>query len=276
MLIAVAGSRFDGNTAMQGIFVGAGLLTLFVVGRQVLALWENQRLNSELNQRLIQLDQAYSMLNTERDRAERLLLNVLPEEVANRLKSGEATIADSFTEVTVLFADIVGFTSLAARVSPEQLVTMLNNVFSIFDQLAEKHGLEKVKTIGDAYMVVSGLNGLHPNRPEAAVAMALDMMTALQKLGQEIGIDLSVRIGMDTGPVVAGVIGTKKFIYDLWGDTVNTASRMESQGIPGRIQVTQRFYECLQGKFQFEKRGVINVKGKGDMMAYLLDVPVKA
>jgi class 3 adenylate cyclase len=121
-------------------------------------------------------------------------------------------------------------------------------------------------------MVVSGLNGLHPNRPEAAVAMALDMMTALQKLGQEIGIDLSVRVGMDTGPVVAGVIGTKKFIYDLWGDTVNTASRMESQGIPGRIQVTQRFYECLQDKYQFEKRGVINVKGKGDMTVYLLHI----
>lgn len=276
MLIVVAGSGFAGNTAMQGVFVGAGLLTLFVVGRQVLALWENQRLNGELNQRLIQLDQAYSMLNTERDRAERLLLNVLPEEVANRLKSGQATIADSFTEVTVLFADIVGFTSLAARVSPEELVTMLNQVFSIFDQLAEKHGLEKVKTIGDAYMVVSGLNGLHPNRPESAAAMALDMMTALHKLSAELGIDLNVRVGIDTGPVVAGVIGTKKFIYDLWGDTVNTASRMESQGIAGRIQVTQRFYECLLDKYKFEKRGVIHVKGKGDMTAYLLDVPAQA
>jgi class 3 adenylate cyclase len=276
MLIVVAGSGFAGNTAMQGVFVGAGLLTLFVVGRQVLAVWENQRLNGELNQRLIQLDQAYSMLNTERDRAERLLLNVLPEEVANRLKSGEATIADSFTEVTVLFADIVGFTSLAARVSPEQLVTMLNQVFSIFDQLAEKHGLEKVKTIGDAYMVVSGLNGLHPNRPESAAAMALDMMTALHKLSDEIGIDLNVRVGIDTGPVVAGVIGTKKFIYDLWGDTVNTASRMESQGIAGRIQVTQRFYEYLQERYKFEKRGVIHVKGKGDMTAYLLEVPAQA
>lgn len=272
MLIVIAGSAFAGDTAVQGVFISAGLLTLFVVGRQVLALWENQRLNRALNQHIVELDQAYSMLNAERDRAERLLLNVLPEEVANRLKSGEATIADSFTEVTVLFADIVGFTSLASRVSPERLVNMLNLVFSIFDQLAEKHGLEKVKTIGDAYMVVSGLSGAHPNQPASAANMALDMMTALQKLSEEIGIELKVRIGMDTGPVVAGVIGTKKFIYDLWGDTVNTASRMESQGIPGRIQVTQHFYECLQGEYRFEKRGVINVKGKGDMTAYLLEV----
>lgn len=272
MLIFVARSGFAGNTAMQGVFIGAGLLTLFVVSRQALALWENQRLNKALHQHILELDQAYSMLNTERDRAERLLLNVLPEEVANRLKSGQATIADSYTEVTVLFADIVGFTSLSARIPPEQLVTMLNRVFSVFDTLAEKYGLEKIKTIGDAYMVVSGLNGPHPNRPESAAAMALDMMTALQKLSGDIGIDLQVRIGMDTGPVVAGVIGTKKFIYDLWGDTVNTASRMESQGIPGRIQVTERFYECLRGKFQFEKRGLIQVKGKGDMTTYILDV----
>jgi class 3 adenylate cyclase len=211
------------------------------------------------------------MLNTEHDRAERLLLNVLPEEVATRLKSGQATIADSYTEVTVLFADIVGFTSLSARIPPEQLVRMLNQVFSAFDQLAEKYGLEKIKTIGDAYMVVSGLNGPNPNRPEAAATMALEMMSSLNRLSNLIGIDLQVRIGMDTGPVVAGVIGTKKFIYDLWGDTVNTASRMESMGIPGRIQVTQRFYECLQDRFRFEKRGVLQVKGKGDMITYLLE-----
>ena len=145
MLIIIARSGFAGDTAVQGVFISAGLLTLFVVGRQVLALWENQRLNKALNLHILELDQAYSMLNTERDRAERLLLNVLPEEVANRLKSGQATIADSFTEVTVLFADIVGFSSLSARISPEQLVTMLNQVFSAFDQLADKHGLEKVK-----------------------------------------------------------------------------------------------------------------------------------
>ncbi len=271
MLIIVARSGFAGNSAVQGVFIGAGLLTLFVVGRQVLALWENQRLNKALNRHIEELDKAYSMLNTEHDRAERLLLNVLPEEVANRLKSGQATIADSYTEVTVLFADIVGFTSLSARVPPEQLVTMLNQVFSAFDQLAEKYGLEKIKTIGDAYMVVSGLNGPHPNRPEAAASMAIEMMGALRELSAELGTVLQVRIGMDTGPVVAGVIGTKKFIYDLWGDTVNTASRMESQGIPGRIQVTERFYECLHDEFQFEKRGVINVKGKGDMTVYLLE-----
>ena len=271
MLIVVARSGFSANSAVQGLFAGAGLLTFFVVGRQVLALRDNRQLNEELNQRLLQLDQAYSMLNTERDRAERLLLNVLPEAVANRLKLGQATIADSFAEVTVLFADIVDFTSLSARISAEQLVQMLNQVFSAFDQLAEKHGLEKIKTIGDAYMIVSGLNDPKPNHVEAVAEMALDMQTELRKMSEATGIDLKVRIGMDTGPVVAGVIGTKKFIYDLWGDTVNTASRMESQGLAGRIQVTQRLYERLLGKYQFEERGMIQVKGKGEMTAYLLN-----
>jgi len=270
MLIWVARSGFAADSAVQSLFVGAGLLTIFVVGRQVLALHDNQRLNGELNEHLIQLDQAYSMLNTERDRAERLLLNVLPEAIANRLKLGQATIADSFGEVTVLFADIVDFTSLSARISPEQLVNMLNQVFSAFDQLAEKHGLEKIKTIGDAYMIVSGLNDPNPNQAEAVTAMALDMQTELHRLSEITGIDLKVRIGIDTGPVVAGVIGTKKFIYDLWGDTVNTASRMESQGMAGRIQVTQRLYERLKGKYQFEKRGLMQVKGKGEMTTYLV------
>lgn len=271
LLIVVARSGFSANSAVQGLFVGAGLLTFFVVGRQVMALRDNQVLNGELNQRLLQLDEAYTMLNTERDRAERLLLNVLPEAVANRLKLGQATIADSFAEVTVLFADIVDFTSLSARISAEQLVEMLNQVFSAFDQLAEKHNVEKIKTIGDAYMIVSGLNGPHPNRPEAVAEMALEMQAALHRLSEITGIDLNVRIGIDTGPVVAGVIGTKKFIYDLWGDTVNTASRMESQGLAGRIQVTQRFYERLMDRYPFEKRGAIQVKGKGEMIAYLLD-----
>ena len=270
MLIWVARSGFAADSAVQSLFIGAGLLTIFVVGRQVLALHDNQRLNGELNEHLIQLDQAYSMLNTERDRAERLLLNVLPEAIANRLKLGQATIADSFGEVTVLFADIVDFTSLSARISPEQLVNMLNQVFSAFDQLAEKHGLEKIKTIGDAYMIVSGLNDPNPNQAEAVTAMALDMQTELHRLSEITGIDLKVRIGIDTGPVVAGVIGTKKFIYDLWGDTVNTASRMESQGMAGRIQVTQRLYERLKGKYQFEKRGLMQVKGKGEMTTYLV------
>jgi class 3 adenylate cyclase len=270
MLIWVARSTSPAGGAVQGVFIGAGLLTVFVVGRQVLALNDNQRLNGELNERLIQLDQAYSMLNTERDRAERLLLNVLPEAIATRLKSGQDTIADSFGEVTVLFADIVDFTSLSARISPEQLVNMLNQVFSAFDRLAEKHGLEKIKTIGDAYMIVSGLSDPNPNQAEAVTAMALDMQAELHRLSEITGIDLKVRIGIDTGPVVAGVIGTKKFIYDLWGDTVNTASRMESQGMAGRIQVTQRLYERLQGKYQFEKRGPIQIKGKGEMITYLV------
>lgn len=270
LLISVTRTGFAGNSAVQALFVGAGLLTLFVVGRQAVALRENQHLNGELSQRLNQLDQAYVMLNTERDRAERLLLNVLPEEVANRLKSGEATIADSFSEVTVMFADIVDFTSLSARISPEQLVRMLNDIFSAFDRLAEKYSLEKVKTIGDAYMIVSGLNGPQPNRVDAVLNMALEMQNELRRMSQSTGLDLKVRIGIDTGPVVAGVIGTKKFIYDLWGDTVNTASRMESQGLAGRIQVTQRLFEKVTGLFPFEKRGTVQVKGKGEMTTYLM------
>jgi len=270
MLILVARTGFAADSAVQGLFIGAGLLTVFVVGRQVMALRDNQRLNVELNEHLVQLDHAYSMLNTERDRAERLLLNVLPEAIANRLKQGQDLIADSFGEVTVLFADIVDFTSLSARISPEQLVQMLNQVFSAFDQLAEKHSLEKIKTIGDAYMIVSGLNGPNPNQVETAVDMAIDMQSELRRLSEVTGIDLKVRIGIDAGPVVAGVIGTKKFIYDLWGDTVNTASRMESQGIAGRIQVTQRLFERLQDKYQFERRGSIQVKGKGEMITYLV------
>ena len=272
MLIVVARSGFAGDSAVQGVFISAGLLTLFVVGRQALSVWDNHRLNSELNAHVLRLDQANTLLNVERDRAESLLLNVLPAEVADRLKHGQATIADSFAEVTVLVADIVDFTSLSARISPEPLVQMLNQVFSAFDQLAEKHGLEKVKTIGDAYMIVSGLNGPLPNRPEAVAAMALEIQTELRRLSEVTGIDLQVRVGIDTGPVVAGVIGTKKFIYDLWGDTVNTASRMESQGLPGRIQVTQRYRECLLDKYHFEERGSIRVKGKGEMTAYLLGV----
>ncbi len=214
--------------------------------------------------------QAEEALRAEKEKSETLLLNILPSEIAHRLKYETDAIADSFADVTVLFADIVGFTELSCCVAPIELVKLLNQIFSAFDQLAEKHGLEKIKTIGDAYMVVGGLPTPHPNHVEAVAEMALDMQEEIARFNTETGERFSIRIGINTGPVVAGVIGIKKFIYDLWGDTVNTASRMESHGLPGYIQVTQVTYERLRGNYLFKERGVIPVKGKGEMTTYLL------
>jgi class 3 adenylate cyclase len=186
------------------------------------------------------------------------------------LKQEQRTIADSFSEVTVMFADIVGFTELSAQTPPIELVEILNEIFSEFDQLTDEHGLEKIKTIGDAYMVVGGLPVPRPNHAQAIAAMALDMQDRISEFCTATGKDFSIRIGINTGPVIAGIIGTKKFIYDLWGDTVNIASRMESHGVPGCIQVTEATYKRLQSQFLFEERGLIQVKGKGQMNCYLL------
>ena len=213
---------------------------------------------------------AEEALRYQQEQSELLLLNILPKLIAERLKGDESTIADSFAEVTVLFADIVGFTELSADTPPTKLVELLNEIFSAFDLLAEKHGLEKIKTIGDAYMVVGGLPTPRADHAEAIAAMALDMQNAIAHFNRKNDKTFSIRIGINTGPVVAGVIGIKKFIYDLWGDTVNTASRMESHGIPGEIQVTDATYELLKSQYQFQERGVIQVKGKGNMTTYLL------
>lgn len=215
---------------------------------------------------------AYALraLAEEQGKSERLLLNILPPLIAQELKREERTIADSFAEATVMFADIVGFTKLAAQTEPTELVEILNVIFSEFDPLTEEHGLEKIKTIGDAYMVVGGLPMQRPNHAEAIAAMALDMQTSLTEFCKDTGQTLSIRIGINTGPVVAGIIGTKKFIYDLWGDTVNIASRMESHGVPHSIQVTEATYPRLRKQYVFEERGSIQVKGKGQMNCYLL------
>lgn len=209
-----------------------------------------------------------------REQSDRLLLNILPEPIAERLKKNEGSIAERFEKATVLFADIVGFTPLSAKVSPLELVSLLNKMFSYFDRLTEKHGLEKIKTIGDAYMVAGGLPVPRDDSVEAIANMALDMQVAIADFQayfpREKNEQFQIRIGINTGPVVAGVIGTKKFIYDLWGDTVNVASRMESSGKPGQIQVTAATYELLKHQFLFDSRGEINVKGKGKMMAYWL------
>ncbi len=229
-----------------------------------------QEANVKLQETLVSLDEKHRQLLAEQEKSERLLLNVLPKAIAERLKQAEGVIADTFPDVTVLFADIVEFTKLSARIPAADVVALLNDVFSKFDQLAERHGLEKIKTIGDAYMVVGGLPTPRPDHAVAVAEMALDMRAALIGQTRATGGLLTVRIGIHTGPVVAGVIGTRKFIYDLWGDTVNTASRMESQGASGTIQVTSVTYERLRDRYTFERRGTVLVKGKGEMVTYLL------
>ena len=209
-------------------------------------------------------------LDLEREKSERLLLNVLPAPIAARLKQTDGVIADAFGEVTVLFADLVDFTRRSERIAPEQVVQALNDLFSVFDQLAQQRGLEKIKTIGDAYMVAGGLPEPRPDHAQAVAEMAMAMRDEVARHTDPGGQPLAVRIGIDTGPVVAGVIGTSKFSYDLWGDTVNTASRMESQGIAGCIQVTARTYQRLKDGYRFERRGPIPVKGKGEIVTYLL------
>jgi guanylate cyclase len=219
-------------------------------------------------------ERAAAALARERERSERLLLNVLPEPIAARLKEESGVIADAFDDVTVLFADIVDFTRLSSRVPPDEVVRILDGMFSVFDRLADRFGLEKIKTIGDAYMVAGGLPMPRPDHTDAMARMALAMRDAVAEREARAGQPMAIRIGMDAGPVVAGVIGTRKFIYDLWGDTVNTASRMESHGLPGAIQVTDRVYDRLRDRYLFECRGGVPVKGKGEMTTYLLIRPL--
>jgi class 3 adenylate cyclase len=201
---------------------------------------------------------------------ERLLLNILPEPIAQRLRDGEALIADRFDDVTLMFADIVEFTRLSSAMSAPELVGVLNEVFTVFDSLVERYDLEKVKTIGDAYMVVGGMPERSDDHPAKVAEMALDLAEAVGRIEAASRLGISFRIGMHCGPVVAGVIGTKKFIYDVWGDTVNLASRMESLGVPGRVQVTHAIKERLGDAYLFEARGLIDVKGKGPTPAYFL------
>ncbi len=235
----------------------------------------------------------YDRVVAEQKVSDRLLLNVLPVAITERLKNRQELtadrrassrsstfwhgdyfseiIADSFKEATVLFADIVEFTMLAEAVSPEVLVGILNEIFTSFDSIADQHGLEKIKTSGDAYMAAAGLPIPMKDHAFRAAHMALDMMEAIEHFNEHSPYKLKMRIGIDTGSVVAGVIGTKKFIYDLWGDTVNTASRMESHGMPGRIQITNSTKQLLIDSFTLEERGIIDVKSKGKMRTWFLN-----
>lgn len=219
---------------------------------------------------LIQRKQAEESLRLQQKQTERLLLNILPKPIAERLQKEQKLIADHFDEVSVLFADLVGFTEFSARKTPTQLVEILNGIFCDFDRLSESHGLEKIKTIGDAYMVVGGLPTAREDHGRAIALLALEMQSALTQFNLKIGESFQLRIGIHSGSVVAGIIGISKFSYDLWGDTVNVASRMESNGMPGKIQVTGATYERLKEQFIFEERGMIEVKGKGKMLTYWL------
>lgn len=225
---------------------------------------------TERKQLELSLQEAVTQLAIERDKADNVLLNVLPRPIAERLKAGESTIAEYYDSATVLFADLVGFTPLTVALSPRQLMEILNTVFSTFDAMTKQHHTEKIKTIGDAYMVVAGVLDSEPDHAKRIGKLALAMMHMMNVINDHVGIDLELRIGIDSGHVVAGVIGTTKFSYDLWGDVVNTASRMESTGQAGKIQVTERAYELLKDDFILEKRGLIDVKGKGMTLTYWL------
>jgi adenylate cyclase len=258
----IAGSLLDVPPRVPEWFSTLMLLLNVSVGGTVvftlLALFAQQRRD------------ALAALLTEHERAEGLLLNILPGSIAERLKASPTTIADQFTEASLLYADVVDFTPRSRDLSPAEVVGMLDRLFSHFDELAERYDLEKIKTIGDAYMVAAGVPIPRPDHAAALANLAIDMTEAVSPGGAVGDLGLQVRIGINSGPVVAGVIGRKRFLYDLWGDAVNTASRMESAGMPERIQITEATHELLKNEFVCERRGMVEVKGKGEMETWYL------
>jgi class 3 adenylate cyclase len=210
------------------------------------------------------------IIEAEQEKSENLLLNMLPKSIASKLKEDDSVIADSFPSVSILFADIAGFTPLSADLPPEKLVRLLNIIMSKFDELTEKYGLEKIKTIGDAYMVAGGVPDQRADHYPKIANLALDMVESLESIERPEGGQFNIRVGINSGEVVAGVIGTKKFIYDLWGDAVNIASRMESHGEVGKIHITEEFYKHIKEDFITEYRGVVDIKGKGAMQTWWL------
>ena len=204
------------------------------------------------------------------DRAETLLLNILPRSIADKLKAKPETIADSFASTSILFADVADFTPMAERVAPVALVEMLDRLFGYFDSLAERYEVEKIKTLGDCYMAAAGIPNPCPDHARRLALMALDMLQAVDEAGALGSLGFELRIGINSGPVVAGVIGRKRFLYDLWGDAVNTAGRMQTEGLPGRIQITRATYELLGDEFACEPRGPVSIKGKGEMETWYL------
>ena len=231
---------------------------------------EKKRLRDLDRKHLEMLNQEKQLLEIEQMKTEKLMLNILPRPIAERLKRGEKNISGSYPDVTILFSDLVGFTKMSSTTTATELVRLLNDLFTRFDIRAEALGLEKIKTIGDAYMVVGGLPIPRPDHAALCAEMSLGMFEDLQKFNQENNAELNMRIGMNSGPVVAGVIGFTKFSYDLWGNTVNTASRMESTSQQGRVQVSPSTYEALKDLFDFEDAGLMECKGLGEIRTHLL------
>jgi class 3 adenylate cyclase/putative methionine-R-sulfoxide reductase with GAF domain len=231
--------------------------------------------NKQLNETLEKINHLNENLAVEREKSEKLLLNILPVSIAERLKAGESVIADFFPEATVFFADLAGFTKMSAKIeSPQKLVIILNEIFTEFDKIALNFKLEKIKTIGDCYMLAGGIPVTDPSHTERVAHASLEMLKVFKTIQLKMNLDVDIRIGIHTGSVVAGVIGTNKFVYDLWGDTVNTASRMESSGQKGRVNCSEQVYEKLKTKFHFEDRGEIEAKGKGKLKMYFIDAPI--
>jgi class 3 adenylate cyclase len=228
------------------------------------------QLTGTFNEMVQSIRRQTEIIEQKNEENERLLRNILPGVIAARLKHGEKSIADGFAEVTVLFGDVVGFTAFSSQTPAAELVSLLNDLFSRFDAASQRLGIEKIKTIGDCYMAVCGLPTPRPDHARVMMKMALDMQREVAEFNRDRGTHLQLRIGLNSGPVVAGVIGSIKFIYDLWGDTVNLASRMESTGVPGAIQITESVYRELAGEYKFEERGLIEVKGKGKLPAWIL------
>jgi class 3 adenylate cyclase len=231
---------------------------------------EKKRLRDLEKMRLAQLQKQHELLALEQAKTESVLLNILPKLISGRLKSGETLIADAHENVTVLFADLVGFTKLSHGISAQELVHMLNEIMCSFDRIANHEGVEKIKTIGDCYMLAAGIPAARDDHAPAVVRTALTMLAALSTFNQNHGSNLQIRIGIHSGPVVAGVIGVHKYTYDLWGDTVNVTSRMESTGLPGRIQVSRSTAQHLHGYFTLESRGDVAIKGIGEVETFLV------
>jgi len=232
---------------------------------------EKKRLRDVDRERISELQHEKELLHIEQMKTEKLMLNILPKPIADRLKKGEKNIAGNYPESTVLFSDLVGFTKMSSEKTAGELVTLLNSLFTKFDQRAEDLGLEKIKTIGDAYMAVGGLPIPRADHADIVADMALGMFIDLQEFNTAHGMNLGMRIGINSGPVVAGVIGFTKFSYDLWGNTVNTASRMESTSLHGRIQISSSTQELLKSSFNIEERELIECKGLGKIMTYFLN-----